>query len=207
MPNRTALTFTQSLFSSVVAIVILSATHFVQSGIAADFGFGKHDWIKNAQIPVFLSPNQGPAAVITIDKLSVDFQRKGFFKIGVLSYLACDGVDIRVYDSEEICRAIADLLQHVSENSGRQILVRNLSVYLGDSTNPVLRAEKVRITKSGRCELASVSYRQNDGTPEVIPTAWLDKESQSEAFIVSNAEQGVPPVDLRSLLKLKENVE
>ena len=84
-------------------------------------------------------------AVICIENLDKDFQRRGFFRIGVLPLLVLNGMTIEVLDTRRTAEAFAKANAKLKarRKSGACVEGRSFSVCFGNEPNATLQAAVV----------------------------------------------------------------
>lgn len=110
--------------------------------------------IRGLAIPCYMGTNTPPAAVIRVKEVSHDFQRRGFFRIGVLPLLILKGVTVEVLDRTRLAALLARVKKLSAAKQGADaIQIRDFSLVCSVPHQVVLRARSVRAEAGGRWRL------------------------------------------------------
>ena len=81
-----------------------------------------------------------PSVVVRVDSIFTDYERKGFFRIGVLPMGVMEGFDLEVRHPKSITNSLAQTLRWINARAGKRLEFRKIKIF----------------TEAGRrCQLAS----------------------------------------------------
>lgn len=106
--------------------------------------------VRNAVFPFYSQPERKLSTVVHVEKAYLDYERKGFFHIGVLPVGALEGVTIEVRDTRSAGEAFQQMQRWLGAGSGRRVELRQVKFLF--STNS-LEAGKVQCRAGDRWEL------------------------------------------------------
>mgnify|MGYP001012909912 CR=1 FL=1 len=112
---------------------------------------------REIRIPLYRPGRSEPTALITIQRIYKDHQRRGFFRIGALPLWVADGVTVQLLTQEAEEELIATLTRALRTCSGgmhRSMEVRSFQVFLGKEAEPRLQAGRVIIGDDGTWHLS-----------------------------------------------------
>lgn len=150
------------LLTGFVSLCLLSHAH---AQFAADLFSGKIK-IRDAMIPFYSGTERDPTMVVRVDRICTEYQRKGFFRIGVLPVGVLDGVTVEVRHLEQATNSLAQLQHWLSGPAANRLELRHVRVLiLAGSTNR-LESGHARVASGGKWELLD-GVRFNSGTNQV----------------------------------------
>lgn len=139
--------FSQTICCVLVMLVdsSLAASPLVQPGVLA----------KGVRLSLRGKDTAMPAAMVSIDEVTVGAQRRGFFRIAVLPLVIGDGVEIRFRAAD--ATALADLAATFEAIARTEVLeLRRVAWFEPGVKEPCLRADKVEISGAKAWELTGV---------------------------------------------------
>jgi hypothetical protein len=110
---------------------------------------------KGVVVPLYVAGQAEPAAVLRIEKVYTDFQRRGFFRIGLLPMLVAEGVEVELRSQEHILAALKQVGDYLQRRGRATTLeLRRVVIELPGRSAPRLEAGRVRFRPEGSWELA-----------------------------------------------------
>jgi len=153
--------------------------------------------MREVAIPIFINGESQPCAMLRADWIHRDFQRKGFFRIGVLPLAAVEGLEFQI-------RSAA-----VASNSFSQ-LGASLRGFAHESTVLEFRNATVVIggPRTNRIEFG-VAHVYNDGRWELargVNVAFGDHHIQADSAVLQTVGPKSGRLNLRSVNPLSMNL-
>jgi hypothetical protein len=143
------------------------------SGGTASFGI-ESATLQQVTIPCYAQGKSSPAAVVHIKTLFTDYQRRGFFRIGLLPLLVAEDVRIEVLQPEETATALQGAKKWLNPGTARKALEwRRVQFIFPNETTPRLEAGRVQLSEDG-------TWRLTDG---VVFRAGTNETRQAEAIL------------------------
>lgn len=149
-------------------LIVMAGFRLVASGGAqtwGDFVTG-NSRVQGAVIPVYLGTASDPALVVRADKIYRDYQRKGFFRIGVLPIAVMEGVTFEVRHVELVTNRLARLEHWIDPRASRRLELRQATIRMAGTVTNELRADRIHIVPGGTWALVD-DVRLQLGTNEV----------------------------------------
>jgi hypothetical protein len=149
-------------------IVLACAT----SGLAQSWLLNSHMRITKAVMPEYLDFGSKPAAIFRADQIYEDYQRRGFFRIGVLPMVVLEGLSLELCDTNQLSVALTRTSTHFGSKGKASNAVegRNFSLSFSGQKNAVIHAQIVRLESGTEWRLqegtvdqpgaASISFRR-----------------------------------------------
>lgn len=105
-----------------------------------------HLRVERAAIPIYEKGGK-PLAIVRADRIYGDYQRRGFFRIGVLPMLVLEGLSLELCDPTQVLAVLSRAGAHFESRSKarRAIEGRNFILSIAGQTNEVIRAQIVRL--------------------------------------------------------------
>lgn len=131
---------------------------------------------KGVVIPFYRNYNSQAEGVLRIDKVSKDFQRKGFFRIGLLSTFVMDGVTFEFRDRAFMEQTLAELQERLNPGRGTDFIeMRRVQFLFNFAPSMHLQAKRVRFGAQGQWQLldgvvyqvGSQQWKARQGTLQV----------------------------------------
>jgi len=115
---------------------------------ASDRLFRYAESVRGATIP-FYSPGQPkPYAALRVERVSKDFERRGFFRIGLLPLLVAERVTLRFLDPNRSAETFASV-SHLSDDAADSVEWRTVQLIFDDETAPRFEAARMRLSRNG----------------------------------------------------------
>ncbi|MCL5098637.1 MAG: hypothetical protein M1608_14125 [Candidatus Omnitrophica bacterium] len=136
--------------------------------------FSTQSGVQGLAFPILLDAESQPAAVLRIDRIHRDYQRRGFFRIGLLPMIAAEEVRIELLRPDQIADTLAQVQDRLSAEAGGGLIELRLVTIVcpGASTN-CLRAGRARLRANGRWQLLDGVKFSNAGSPVHVASATL----------------------------------
>jgi len=126
------------------------------------------------------STDMTPTGQIHAGRFFIDYERWGFFRIGVMPLLVVDNVQVEIRSAEYLTNALADLKSwHQPARSLRQMELRDLEISITGEKHPRLRAASARIGPEGAVRLSTVTVLDGAGQTVTLPNARLQLSGAS----------------------------
>jgi hypothetical protein len=137
--------------------------------------------VQNIAIPYYSKGQSAPSAVVRINRLFTDYQRRGFFRIGLLPTLVADGVKVEVLDQTQVLDALESAHKWLKPAAvGKTLEWRQVEFVFPDAKRPRLEAAKVNPAADGAWRLTEgVTFRS--GTNETRQAAAVLQVTGSRA--------------------------
>ncbi len=131
--------------------------------------FSGNGWVRGAVIPIFLRPGEPPALVVRADNIYRDYQRKGFFRIGLLPLGVMEGVTFEVRNIEGLSNSLVRLDRWLGPRAASRFEFRQATIQLPGIMTHRLQAGRIHFLPGGTCELLD-EVRAEIGTNQVQAT-------------------------------------
>jgi hypothetical protein len=107
-----------------------------------------------------------PAAVMRAGRIYTDYQRKGFFRIGVLPIAVMEDVTFELRQVESFTNSLVQLHRWLGPQAAGRLELRRVTIQIATTVANRLQAGRVRVLPSGQWELLNGACR-SVGTNEV----------------------------------------
>ena len=118
------------------------------AGILAG-GFG----LKGAVIGLYSGAEAEPAAVVRLDRVYTDYERKGFFRIGILPIGVMEGVTFELLQPQSVTNGLAQLDHWLGATAARRLELRRVSFLVSAPVTNRLETGRVRPAAGGKLAL------------------------------------------------------
>ena len=160
----------------------LSATALAES--AGTFLFGSESGIKGAVIATYLGTEQEPSSTIHVRNVRTEYQRKGFFRIGLLPMAVLEGVTIQVHDPQSLSNSLTHCRQRFDSRNACFLELRDVQlIAVGPSTNR-LACGRARPARNGKWELLDGVVFDAESKRTQAPQAILDVTGPSSGRLL-----------------------
>ncbi len=140
--------------------------------------------IQDAVIPVYAGDGLEPAAVVRADSVHTEFERKGFFRIGVLPVAVMEGVTIEVRQPERAAESLAQVSRWFEGGGVKRMELRRVKFRIAPSSANCLEAGRGAFIAGGCLELLD-DVRFGSGTNVICaPRATLQVTGRNAGQIV-----------------------
>jgi hypothetical protein len=121
----------------------------------------------------------------------IDYERWGFFRIGLLPLLVARDVQIKVQSASYLANALADLrASHQTAAGVRRLEMRNLEIAMVGENQPRLRAAVARFGQDGSLKLSAVTVHDIAGRQIYISRAAMRLSGPSTGWLQWNSGGG-----------------
>jgi hypothetical protein len=115
--------------------------------------FGSAAGMKGAVIAIYLGKESEPSSTLRVRVVRTEYQRRGFFRIGLLPMAVLEGVKIEVRDAQSLSNSLAHCQQWFGSRNARFLELRDVQlIAVGPSTNR-LACGRARPAADGKWEL------------------------------------------------------
>ena len=129
--------------------------------------------LQHAVIPIYSETNRQLSTIIRVDKAYLDYERKGFFHIGILPMGALEGVTFEVRTPGSARQTLQEMGRWLGGGAGNRVELRQVKFVFQTNT---LEAGRVQARSRDRWELLGVRMvcdgaetRASRGTLERFP--------------------------------------
>jgi hypothetical protein len=130
-----------------------------------------------------------PVTKVHAARMFVDYERRGFFRIGLLPMLVAENVQIQIQSADYLTNALLALHSWNQYSAGlRRLELRNLEIKLFGKKQPRLCAASAQIEKDGVLELSTASMFSTTGQQTSIPKATLQVAGSSAGWLRWNVD-------------------
>jgi hypothetical protein len=105
------------------------------------------------EVPFYLGMEREPSAVFRAKRAYRDYERKGFFKIGVLPLAVFDGVTIEVNHTDAVINSLAEVHDWLGRDGAQRVELRQVELLIASKPPCRVDSGRVRILDNGRCRL------------------------------------------------------
>jgi hypothetical protein len=125
-----------------------------------------------------------PVAQVHAARMFIDYERHGFFRIGLLPIPVVENVQIQIQSADCLTNALFGLHSWNQPSVGASRLeLRNLEIGLFGEKQPRLSAAVARVGQDGILELSAVSVFDATGRQTSIPKAALQAAGSSAGWL------------------------
>ena len=147
--------------------------------------------VKKVVMPVYLDLGAPAVAVLRAEKIYPTHKRWGYFRIGLLPLLECDGVTIEVSDAEKTAQALAGVRDNLKVQAGGTIVeLREVAIRFPPEITPRLKAGTIGFDAQGQWSLTDVALQSGTNVLH-LPRAQL-QVSGPQAGQVTWESAGIP---------------
>jgi hypothetical protein len=97
-----------------------------------------------------------PIVQIHATRIFTDYERHGFFRIGVLPVSVVENAHIEIQSVESLTNALLALHEWTRAAAARRSEIRHIEIALGNEPQPRLTASRARVADNGMLELSNV---------------------------------------------------
>jgi hypothetical protein len=142
-------------------------------------------------MPVYLDLAAPAVAVLRAEKIYPTHKRWGYFRIGLLPLLECDGVTIEVSDAEKAAQALAGVRDNLKVQAGGTIIeMQDVAIRFPPETAPRLKAGAIRFEAQGQWSLTDVALQSGTNVLHLPRAQLLVSGPQAGKVIWESA--GIP---------------
>lgn len=130
-----------------------------------------------------------PVSQVHTARLFVDYERRGFFRIGLLPMLVAENVQVQIRSADSLTNGLFALHSWNQLSAGGQCLeLRNLEIKMFGEKRPRLSAAIARDGQDGVLELTTVSVFNATGQQTSISKAALQAAGSSAGWLRWNSD-------------------
>jgi hypothetical protein len=101
----------------------------------------------------YAGSEQPPSLILRAESVYTDYQRKGFFRIGLLPVAVMEGVTVELHHPEFMTNSLAQLHQWFGPQGAKALELRRVTFLVSGYTTNHLEAARARVAPQGRIEL------------------------------------------------------
>lgn len=130
-----------------------------------------------------------PVVIIHAARIFTDYERHGFFRIGVLPIPVAENVQIQIQSADCLTNALFALHSWDDPSAGvKRLELRTIKIEVFGDKQPRLTAVSARIGQNGNLELSAVSLSNAAGPQVSIPKATLQIAGSSAGWLHWNCD-------------------
>ena len=140
--------------------------------------------VSDVTLSEYSSKDLSLVAQVHTVRLFTDYERRGFFRIGLLPILVAENVKIQIQSADCLTNAMLALHSWNQPPVGvRRLKLRNLEIKLFGEKQPRLSAASARVGQDGTLELSTISVFNDTGQQTFIPKAALQVGGSSAGWL------------------------
>jgi hypothetical protein len=142
---------------------------------------------KDFTVSVYVPKGVSPQVEIHASGIFKDYERHGFFRIGLMPEMVVENVRIEVRSAEALTNVMAALHSWNRPGAGaRRLKLQHLEILLMGQISPCLRAAAGKIGNDGAIQLTSVSLADAAGRQKNLPAAALQLTGPTRGLVYWN---------------------
>ena len=187
--------FAHAVAASLFAIMC------ARSVLGQEWLLNPEDSIKGAVMPVYQKFGTEPVAVCRAERVFSDYQRRGFFRIGVLPLLVFDGLQIEVRDPARVSSILSSVSGRFASKGQIKKAVegRDFTLRFASESSGRLRARRVRLERGTEWHLQDGTVDQLGGEAVSFSRATLTVTGANAGEVVCETTNGAVRFRLGSL--------
>lgn len=146
--------------------------------------FGSGAGIKGAVITMYLGTELEPSSTLRVKTVRTEYQRKGFFRIGLLPMAVLEGVTIEVHDAQSLSNSLAHCQQLFGSRNTRLLELRDVQLIAAGSSTNHLACGRARPADDGKWELLDGVTFDSEAKRAEAPQAILQVTGQSSGWLL-----------------------
>ena len=192
-------------FSAVLAATLLMAS--ATSGLAQDSRFDPRIRVDGAVMTLYSDHDLQPIVILRAKAIFADYQRKGFFRIGVLPLLVFEGFNVEVCDAQRFSGALTNTISSfmVKGESAKAVEARNFSLTLRGQSGQGVTARLVRLVKGSEWQLQDGTIDQPGAASCFFHCATLIVAGPEAGQLIYATTNGLGHLNLLSLTNAKHH--
>lgn len=142
------------------------------AGVVLPAGAG----MKDVVLPVYAGQAGHPVAILRVERFGLEYQKRGFFRIGVLPIMVLDDVTLEVLDAERLREVIELAFSHPQfrgHKSAIPVEVRRFRFRCKTEPGLELSAKTLRPVGHGRWALSGVIIQRPGAQPIELAEAFI----------------------------------
>ncbi len=132
-------------------VLTLVPVSIAQSGREVLFGGPR---FKNATIAICKDRESAPSAIIRVEQVHTDYQRKGFFRVGLLPVCVLEGVAFEIQNTCVTSNGFAQIHKWLRAESAKRLELRRATIQWASLTTNSIEAGRILISPAGTWELS-----------------------------------------------------
>jgi hypothetical protein len=109
--------------------------------------------IRDIVIPIFIAPEQRPSAVLRVHRIYADYERRGFFRIGVLPIAVMEEVSFDVRQPDLAAKSLAELHRWIGTPTAKHLELRQVTFRVAAGVTNCLEVGRIRADPGGKWQL------------------------------------------------------
>jgi hypothetical protein len=142
---------TVRMFLYAAGLCVCFSTAF--SGDGTGFRIPASFELKSAALPIYRDAETTPVAILWADRIYTDYERKGFYRIGVLPVSVMEGVALEICRPDEVVGSLPAISHRFEEQFANRFEIRGLKLRIAPSPAACLEAGRARAGREGCLEL------------------------------------------------------
>jgi hypothetical protein len=141
---------TKALLSGMTSLLLVSSAQaqFVGDPLSGNV------LARGAVITIYQGTEQKPSMIVRANTIFRDYQRKSFFRIGVLPIGVMEGVTFDVRHVESITNSLAQLDHWLGPRAASRLELRQVTIQITATVTNRLQAGRIHVLPGGKWELA-----------------------------------------------------
>ena len=203
--NGGSRTATISLPPTVVLLLVLACAEIGEAEGFFGFGDPRLKEAKKLTLAVYGEAELQPVAILQAERVFNDYQRRGFFRIGVLPMLVFEGLKLEIPDPDRLSSALTNVSKKLifKANTKKAVEGRDFLLSCGLAKAGWLRARRVRLENSQGWELQEGTFSDGDSAPVAFSRATLVATGPQAGEVTCATASGVVRIHLCSLFSGK----
>jgi hypothetical protein len=109
--------------------------------------------LKGGVIGLYRGTETEPATVVRLDHVYTDYERKGFFRIGILPIGVMEGITFELHHPESVTNSLAQLHQWLGPRAAGRLELRRVAFVVSAPVTNRLETGRARLAADGRLAL------------------------------------------------------
>ena len=109
--------------------------------------------LESVVLPVYRDAETTPVAILRADRIYTEYERRGFYRIGVLPVAVMEGVRIELGRPDQAAESLRAVSRQVEEQFGDRFEIRGLKLQIAPAQAACLEAGRARAGRDGGLEL------------------------------------------------------
>jgi hypothetical protein len=124
-----------------------------------------HAVAKGLIVPINIRAGPRPDAVLFVERITQEYKRYGFFRIGLLPQVAAEGMTLEIREISRAREVLVELSSFVPKSiNPSEVPVRGFTVRVSGQSTPLIRAASMKIGP-GEWELRDGVFAKQDSPP------------------------------------------
>jgi hypothetical protein len=140
--------------------------------------------VEGVQMGIFVGNELEPSLIVHVKEAKPGFERRGFFRIGLLPVEVVSGVVFEFQRSGAVSNCLAECPEAVFTRNGRRIELRDIQIVVHGSTTTRLSCAQIKPLHDGRLELIGPVLLESGTKRIVAPWAFLQTRGAQAGDVV-----------------------